>query len=97
MVAALSANHLAALLFPLSLRRLYIARDGDPAGDAAMASLNDRADAAGIKAFTLSPTFDDFNEDLRHLGVDEFRASLRMQLAPEDVVRLMEWATAVTG
>ena len=36
--AALSANHLAALLFPLTLRRLYIARDGDPAGDAATAA-----------------------------------------------------------
>ncbi len=39
MVAALSANHLAALLFPPTLRRLYVARDRDPAGDAAMASL----------------------------------------------------------
>jgi hypothetical protein len=97
MVAALSANHLATLLFSLSLRRLYIARDGDPAGDAAMASLNDRAEAAGIEARTLSPTLGDFNEDLRHLGVDELRASLRMQLAPEDVVRFMERATAATG
>ena len=44
MVAALSANHLAALLFPPTLRRLYVARDRDPAGDAAMASLTDRAD-----------------------------------------------------
>ena len=97
MVAALSANHLAALLFPLSLRRLYIARDGDPAGNAAMASLNGRAEAAGIEAFTLSPTLGDFNEDLRYLGIDELRASLRIQLAPEDVVRFMEWATAATG
>jgi Toprim domain len=97
MVAALSANHLAALLFPPSLRRLYIARDGDPAGDAAMASLNDRAEAAGIEAFTLSPMLGDFNEDLRHLGIDELRASLRTQVAPEDVVRFMEWATAETG
>ena len=44
MVAALSANHLAALLFPPTLRRLYVARDRDPAGDAAMASLHHRAD-----------------------------------------------------
>src|ERR1700674_1690987 len=61
MVAALSASHLAALLFPVSLRRLYIARDRDSAGDVAMASLNDRAEAAGIEAFTLSPTLGDFN------------------------------------
>ena len=38
MVAALSANHLAALLFPATLRRLYVARDNDAAGDAAFAS-----------------------------------------------------------
>lgn len=49
MVAALSANHLAALLFPVTLRRLYIARDADPAGDIAMASLADRAQAAGSR------------------------------------------------
>jgi Toprim domain len=32
MVAALSANHLAVLLFPATLRRLYVARDRDAAG-----------------------------------------------------------------
>ncbi len=72
MVAALSANHLAALLFPATLRRLYIARDRDPAGDAAMASLTERATAAGIETLGLSPSFGDFNEDLRHLGIDDF-------------------------
>ena len=56
MVAALSAAHLAAILFPATLRRLYIARDDDPAGDGAMASLIDRANEAGIEAITLSPT-----------------------------------------
>jgi hypothetical protein len=35
MTAALSANHLAALLLPPTLRRLYIARDDDAAGDGA--------------------------------------------------------------
>ena len=43
MVAALSAAHLAAILFPPTLRRLYIVPDDDPAGDGAMASLIDRA------------------------------------------------------
>ena len=50
MVAALSANHLAAILFPPTLRRLYIARDADPAGDAATDSLLARAHSAGIEA-----------------------------------------------
>jgi hypothetical protein len=97
MVAALSANHLAAILFPAALRRLYIARDSDPAGDAALARLNDRAEAAGIEALTLSPALGDFNEDLLRLGTDDLRAGLRVQLAPEDVVRFMNWATTRTG
>ena len=89
MIAALSANHLATILFPLSLRRLYVARDNDPAGDAAMAALTARAEAAGIEALTLSPTLGDFNEDLCHLGVEALRAALRVQLAPQDVARFM--------
>jgi hypothetical protein len=87
--AALSAAHLAAILFPDALRRLYIVRDDDPAGDGAMATLVERANAAGIEAITLSPTFGDFNEDLRQLGVDALRANLRVQLAPQDVARFM--------
>ena len=94
MVAALSANHLAALLFPPTLRRLYIARDGDPAGDVAMASLTARARTAGIEALRLSPTLGDFNEDLLDIGVDDFRAALCVQLAPEDIVRFMRSMTA---
>ena len=89
MVAALSANHLAALLFRVTLRRLYVVRDDDPPGDFAVATLTQRAQAAGIEVLTLSPTLGDFNEDLRHLGVDHLRAALRLQLAPEDVPRFL--------
>ena len=90
MIAALSANHLAAILLPGTLRRLYVARDSDPAGDAALATLNSRAAEAGIEALELSPALGDFNEDLLHLGTDELRASLRVQPAPQDVVRFMD-------
>jgi Toprim domain len=89
MVAALSAAHLAAILFPNMLRRLYIARDDDLAGDGAMATLVDRAGQAGIEATVLSPALGDFNEDLRVLGIDALRAGIRIQLAPQDVVRFM--------
>ena len=82
MVAALSAAHLAAILFPVTLRRLYIVRDNDAAGDGAAASLIDRAKALGIEAITLSPTLEDFNEDLRGLGVDALRTAIRAQIAP---------------
>jgi hypothetical protein len=89
MLAALSANHLAAILFPATLRRLYVARDPDPAGDLALATLTERAQAAGIEAHTLSPTLDDFNEDLCHFGADELCATLRVQLVPDDVPRIL--------
>lgn len=97
MVAALSANHLAALLLPSTLRRLYIARDADPAGEGAAMTLTKRAETAGIEAFTLSPRFDDFNEDLRTLGAEELEAALRVQLVPQDGVRFVPSATAVAG
>jgi hypothetical protein len=90
MVAALSANHLAALLFPATLRRLYVAHDRDPAGDATLATLTERTQAAGIEALPLSPTLGDFNEDLQRLGADGLRMALRVQLAPEDVPRFMQ-------
>lgn len=87
--AALSANHLAALLLPSTLRRLYIARDDDPAGHRATAQLTERAEAAGIEALTLAPAMGDFNEDLRTLGAEALAAALRVQLAPEDVDRFL--------
>ena len=88
-VAALSAAHLGQLLFPATLRRLYIARDDDPAGDGAVQSLIERARGIGIEAITLSPRLEDFNEDLRAFGIDALRAVLRVQIAPEDVARFM--------
>lgn len=84
MAAALSANHLAALLLPSTLRRLYIARDADAAGDTALAALTERAEAAGIEALALSSRMGDFNEDLRAFGLGELQAALRIQLAPQD-------------
>ena len=63
---------------------VYIARDADAAGDMALAALTERADAAGIDAFALSPRMGDFNEDLRSFGLGALRAALRIQLAPLD-------------
>ena len=89
MAAALSANHLAAILLPPTLHRLYIARDADAAGDTALAALTERAEAAGIEALVLSPRMGDFNEDLRAFGLGALRAALCIQLAPQDVVRFI--------
>jgi Toprim domain len=89
MAAALSANHLAATSLSSSLRRLYIARDADAAGDAVQATLSRRAEDAGIESIRLSPRLGDFNEDLHVFGLDALRAALRIQLAPEDVSRFL--------
>ena len=87
LVAASSANHLAALILPASLRRLYIARDDDAAGHRAAATLTERARVAGIEALTLAPALGDFNDDLRQLGLAALADGVRVQLAPEDVAR----------
>lgn len=89
MAPALSAAHLAAILFPPALRRLYIVHDNDPAGDAARDMLMERANAEGIEAICLSPALGDFNEDLQRLGIDALRTGVRVQLAPEDVARFL--------
>jgi len=89
MVAALSAAHLGAILFPAELRRLYVVRDDDRAGDGAMNGLIGRTRVAGIEAMVLSPQCGDFNEDLRNFDIDALRAALRIQLAPEDVGRFL--------
>ncbi|MDA9531415.1 MULTISPECIES: DUF7146 domain-containing protein [Bradyrhizobium] len=93
MAAALSANHLSAMVLPAGLRRLYIARDADAAGDAVQASLAQRAKDAGIEAIALSPRLGDFNEDLHIFGPETLRAELRPQLVPEDVVRFLRLST----
>ena len=94
MVACLSANHLAALILPSTLRRLYVVRDNDKAGRRAAIRLRERARSAGIEVRILWPVTNDFNADLRRFGVDALRARLRVQLAPEDATR---FASADSG
>jgi len=84
MIAGLSAGHLSALQLAPSLRRLYIARDNDPAGRHAADTLAERAIEAGIEPLMLTASLGDFNDDLQRLGRDEMRAAVRVQLAPED-------------
>ena len=87
MVAALSSAHLAALLLPAGLKRLYVARDDDRAGRHAVERLRNREDLRGIELCELVPTLGDFNEDLRRRGPEALIDALRMQLVPEDAAR----------
>ena len=89
-VAALSASHLAALILPAGLARLYIAVDADEAGAAAGARLAERALKQAVEPVTLMPRCGDFNEDLLTFGIAGLRAHLRPQLAPADVERLLQ-------
>ncbi|BBB12924.1 MULTISPECIES: toprim domain-containing protein [Sphingomonadaceae] len=84
MAAATSSAHLAGILFGCDLRRLYVARDRDKAGDAAFAILADRAQAAGIELVSLMPTLGDFNDDLRQHGGSALEASIIAQLLDAD-------------
>lgn len=95
MIAALSANHLAALVFPPSLARLYVARDNDAAGRMAVESLSARGIAAGIEVRPLVPLGEDFNADLLRFGADHMLARLADQLAPADARRFLPHRDAV--
>jgi hypothetical protein len=89
MIAALSSAHLARILFPRTLRRLYVLRDNDAAGESATATLIDRASVESFEVIPLIPRYCDVNDDLCSIGVSGLHASLRSQLAPQDVDRFM--------
>lgn len=89
MLAALSANNLAALNFPAQLRRLYVLRDNDVAGRRAADTLLARAAACGIECLVLQPSLGDFNEDLRKDGVGALRNAVRDQLSDADAERFV--------
>lgn len=83
-IAALSSAHLAALLFPPSLRRLYVAREADSAGYKAFATLMHRAEQVGIHVRPLDSQLGDLNADLQTFGLDGVRTHLLAQMMAED-------------
>lgn len=87
MIAGLSANHLAALDLPSTLRRLYIGLDDDPAGRVAGLHLRQRAEAHGIEVVDVVPRRSDFNHDLRSFGPTALVDSVVRQLVPGDRLR----------
>jgi Toprim domain len=89
MAAATSSAHLAAILFPPTLRRLYVARDNDPAGHGAVATLTQRAEPAGIEVIPLVPHLGDFNDDLRTMGATRLGRALAAQLVSLDRTRFL--------
>lgn len=90
MIAALSAAHLTALEFPAGLKRLYVARDNDPAGEGAFVKLAGRAAERDIEAIELLPERDDFNSDLMAAGADALAERLRSMLKVCDVADYLQ-------
>lgn len=87
MAAATSSAHLAAIQFPPTLQRLYVARDRDAAGNAAFGILTDRAQSAGIELVSLISELGDFNDDLRQHGASALGERVRLQLHEQDRTR----------
>ena len=87
MVAALSAAHLAALLLPPSLRRLYVLRDNDAAGEFAEDRLRERCREMGIDCRTLLPAANDLNADLCAAPFSAVRRRMLAQIAAIDRIR----------
>jgi hypothetical protein len=97
MIAALSANHLAAVTLPAGLRRVYVVRDNDNAGEAATATLSKHWKLRGIEATCLSPLAGDLNDDLLHIGAAGLLKRLHAQIAADDVSRLQGGVAAERG
>ena len=87
MAAATSSAHLAAILFPPALQRLYVARDRDAAGDAAFGILTDRTQAAGIELVSMMPELGDFNDDLSKHGASVLGQRICLLLHEQDRTR----------
>lgn len=84
--AALTANHLALITLPINLKRLYVARDNDDAGDMAWRQLSAKAHAHGISPFSLIPRLDDWNTDLQRLGHEATTRLVTSQLHSLDML-----------
>ena len=84
MAAGLSSAHLAAIQFPPGLRRFYVLRDNDAAGDVAENRLTERCRETGIDCRVLKPAAKDLNADLRAAPAHEVKARMIAQFAPDD-------------
>lgn len=76
LASCLTANHLGLFMPPSNIRRLWIARDNDEAGEEASKRLRARAEGMGLWVGDLVPVGEDFNADLTTRGIDQLRRDL---------------------
>lgn len=80
LASCLTANHLG-VFDPPKVKRLWIARDNDDAGEAAAKRLRARAEPLGLFCGDLIPKKEDFNEDLQELGANRMAEVLLRQMS----------------
>ncbi len=86
LASCLTANHLGLFIPPPGLKRMWIARDNDEAGEAAASTLRQRVQGSGIEVFDLVPDGDDFNLDLQNDGLSVMRkrlAAIMLEYVPD--------------
>ena len=76
LASCLTVTHLGLFIPPSDIKRIWIARDNDAAGERAAQILSVKLDAVGIECRCLVPKLSDFNEDLLAMGKDALRRSL---------------------
>jgi hypothetical protein len=76
LASCLTATHLGLFIPSSGIKRIWIARDNDAAGERAALSLASKVQSSGVECRHLVPQLGDFNEDLLLQGKDRLRNML---------------------
>ncbi|WP_386630123.1 DUF7146 domain-containing protein [Sulfitobacter geojensis] len=76
LVSCLTATHLGLFIPSSGIKRIWIARDNDAAGERATQTLASKLGSSGIECRCLVPMLGDFNEDLLAFGKEALRDTL---------------------
>jgi len=76
LASCLTATHLGLFIPPSGIKRIWIARDNDLAGERAAQTLASKLTSSGIECACLVPKLGDFNEDLLAFGKEALRGTL---------------------
>lgn len=80
LASCLTANHLGLFVPPKGIKRLWIARDNDKAGEEGALRLRERVEKMNIWVGEIIPNSNDFNNDLQVMGLDKFEVFIRSQI-----------------
>lgn len=83
LASCLTATHLGLFIPPSDIKRIWVARDNDAAGERAAHTLSAKLGTVGIECRCLVPKLSDFNEDLLAFGKDALRRTLLLAMKKE--------------